>query len=244
MAHPKYLIITLVVSAAILTATSLWWGHENNVSLLSPATESDRSSETIPGPLPVEALNQQDQTNEQSMETTATENPKVTFKTNRGDITILMYEDLMPVTVGNFIDLASKNFYDGTKFHRVIEGFMIQGGDPNSKGDNSAAYGTGGPGYTIQDEFVADAKLSNVRGTIAMANTGQPNSGGSQWFINLVDNTGLDFDKEPLSSRHPVFGRVIAGMDVVDAIGATETGMRDLPTEAVIITDIVVERGS
>lgn len=243
MAHPKYLIITLVVSAILLGATSFWWSHKNNVPLLNPTSDSDFYDDALPGPLPLEALNQQDQTNS-SMETTTAENPKVTFKTNRGDITLLMYEDLMPVTVGNFIELAEKNYYDNTKFHRVIAGFMVQGGDPNSKGDNSASWGTGGPGYTIQDEFVTDAKLSNVRGTIAMANTGQPNSGGSQFFINLVDNTGLDFDKEPLASRHPVFGRVIAGMDVVDAIGATETGQRDLPTEAVIITDIVVERGS
>lgn len=244
MAHPKYLIITLVISAILLGGTSFWWSHENNVPLLNPTSDSDLYDGSLPGPLPLEALNQQDQPNAQSMETTTAENPKVTFKTNRGDITLLMYQDLMPVTVGNFIELAEKNFYDGTKFHRVIAGFMIQGGDPNSKGDNSATYGTGGPGYTISDEFVQDAKLSNVRGTIAMANTGQPNSGGSQWFINLVDNTGLDFDKEPLASKHPVFGRVVAGMDVVDAIGATETGARDLPTEAVIITDIVVERGS
>ncbi len=121
---------------------------------------------------------------------------------------------------------------------------MIQAGDPNSKGADSGTYGTGGPGYTIQDEFVADPLLSNVRGTIAMANTGQPNSGGSQFFINTVDNVGLDFDKEPFASRHPVFGRIVDGMDVVDAISATPVGARDLPTDPVIIESITIAEAS
>ena len=119
---------------------------------------------------------------------------------------------------------------------------MIQGGDPNSRGDNEAIYGSGGPEENVQDEFVAGDLLTNTRGTIAMANTGQPNSGGSQWFINLQDNTGLDFDKQPSSSRHPVFGRVQKGVDIVDIIGATETKERDLPVEPVVIETITIER--
>lgn len=240
MTNWKYLVLTLFLSALILGGISVWWGKENGVSVLNPSSTQERSDGSLPGPLPYESLNGDNQLNDQSMDTNTTTNPKVTLKTNKGDITILMYQDLMPITVGNFIELAKKDYYDNTKFHRVIEGFMIQGGDSNTKTDNVMSYGTGGPGYTIQDEFVADSKLSNVRGTISMANTGQPNSGGSQFFINLVDNIALDFDKEPLSSRHPVFGRVIEGMDVVDAIGATETGARDLPVEPVIITDVVV----
>ncbi len=169
-------------------------------------------------------------------------NPKAVFKTNRGVVTLELYEDAMPVTVGNFVKLAESGFYNGTKFHRVIDGFMIQGGDPNSKGDNAAIYGTGGPGYTIQDEFVEDPRLSNVRGTIAMANTGQPNSGGSQFFINTVDNLGLDYNKPPAGSSHPVFGHVVAGMDVVDAISSTETGVGDLPVEPVVIESVTIER--
>ncbi len=165
-------------------------------------------------------------------------NPRVVLKTNKGDITIEMYADRMPITAGNFIKLAGEGFYDETKFHRVIDSFMIQGGDPNSKGNNTLTYGTGGPGYTIQDEFVAG--LTNVRGTIAMANTGQPNSGGSQFFINLVDNTGLDFDKAPLSSKHPVFGAVVEGMEVVDTIAKVETGASDVPTDPVIIESVEV----
>lgn len=242
MANIKYIIITLVVSALLIGGIGVWVGQKTGELALIPSGDADLYEETAPGPLDVEDIQELNPTTDEPMENTA-QNPKVTLKTNKGDITFLMYEDLMPITVGNFIELAEKDFYDGIKFHRVIEGFMIQGGDPNTKGDNTAIYGQGGPGYTIQDEFVADAKLSNVRGTISMANTGQPNSGGSQFFINLVDNTGLDFDKEPLSSRHPVFGRVIEGMDVVDAIGATPTGMRDMPEEPVVIEDIVVDRG-
>ncbi len=178
--------------------------------------------------------------NQIPMEQTNTTNPIAVFTTNRGVIELELFADLMPITVGNFTKLASEGFYNGTKFHRVIDGFMIQGGDPNSKGDDAMSYGTGGPGYTIQDEFVANPLLSNVRGTIAMANTGQPNSGGSQFFINTNDNLALDFDKEPLTSRHPVFGRVITGMDVVDAIGTTATGPRDLPVEPVIIESVTL----
>lgn len=176
---------------------------------------------------------------DQYMETASTENPHVVFKTNKGDIELELFVDQMPITAGNFIKLAGEGFYNGTKFHRVIEGFMVQGGDPNSKGDDERIYGTGGPGYTIQDEFVEG--LSNVRGTISMANSGQKNSGGSQFFINLVDNTALDFDKPPFSSSHPVFGKVVSGMEVVDAIAQVQTNDRDLPTDPVIVSEIIVK---
>lgn len=132
-----------------------------------------------------------------------------TFETSEGTFVIELYTEQMPITTGNFIKLAKDGFYDGTIFHRVIKDFMIQGGDPQGTG-------MGGPGYTIEDEFVDG--LSNVKGTIAMANTGMPNSGGSQFFINTVDNTYLDWDKPPEQSKHPVFGKVIEGMDVVNAI--------------------------
>jgi peptidylprolyl isomerase len=158
-------------------------------------------------------------------------NPIVVLKTNKGDISIELFMDTMPVTAGNFLKLAKEDFYDGVKFHRVIKDFMIQGGDPNSKGDNTSSYGTGGPGYAIKDEFAKSN--ANDRGTISMANAGA-NTGGSQFFINLVNNAGLN-------DKHPVFGKVIEGMDVVDAIGAVKTGVNDLPIEPVIIEDIVVK---
>ena len=167
-------------------------------------------------------------------------NPTVTLRTSQGDIVLELYRDKMPITAGNFLSLARSGFYHGTKFHRVIDGFMIQGGDPNSKTAAVETYGTGGPGYVIEDEYVTDEKLSNIRGTIAMANSG-PRSGGSQFFINVANNTGLDFDKEPLSSKHPVFGRVISGMDIVDAIARTPTGERDVPLEPIVITETTVE---
>jgi len=125
---------------------------------------------------------------------------KVVFETNKGNIVIELAED-MPITAGNFKKLVSEGFYDGVIFHRIIDNFMIQGGDPTGTG-------SGGPGYSIKDEFVKGS--TNVRYSISMANSG-PNSGGSQFFINLADNTFLDWDKEPLSSKHPVFGNVVEG---------------------------------
>ncbi len=185
-------------------------------------TNDDTSNETAPMP-----------------EAQTTGNRTVVMTTNKGDITIELFTRDMPITAGNFLSLAERGFYDGIKFHRVIDGFMIQGGDPLTRDDaNMARWGTGGPGYAIEDEFVPG--LSNVRGTLSMANSG-PNTGGSQFFINTVDNVNLDFDKQPLTSRHPVFGRVISGMDVVDAISKVPTGARDVPVEPVIIERIVLQ---
>lgn len=157
-------------------------------------------------------------------------NRKAVFDTNKGKFTIELFEDKAPLTTGNFIKLVNQRFYDGLIFHRVIPQFMIQGGCPEG-------IGTGGPGYTIKDEFHKD--LSNVRGTIAMANRG-PNTGGSQWFINIVDNCYLDYDKKPYSSAHPVFGKVIEGMDVVDSISQVQTGRNDKPVKDVIIHKITI----
>jgi len=226
-------IIIVLIGSAILVGLLAWW-----VDSRTPDTEALlKNEELLDGPLSPEAL---ETNNNQAIMNTS--NPVAVFATNKGTFEIELFEDQMPITVGNFVKLAEEGYYNGTKFHRIIDGFMIQGGDPNSKGDDTASYGTGGPGYTIQDEFVAAENLSNVRGTIAMANTGQPNSGGSQFFINTVDNLGLDFDKEPLTSKHPVFGHVVQGMDVVDAISSVETGPRDLPLEPVIIESISIQR--
>ena len=142
---------------------------------------------------------------------------KVLLKTNMGEVTVQLYED-MPITAGNFQKLVEKGFYDGTVFHRIIDGFMIQGGDPTGTG-------RGGPGYAIKDEFTR--KNRNDRGTISMANAG-PNTGGSQFFINLVDNNYLD-------KAHPAFGKVVEGMEVVDAMGKVKTGPTDRPVKEVKI---------
>jgi len=148
---------------------------------------------------------------------TQNQSKKVLLETNMGNITIELYSD-MPITAGNFEKLMKQGYYDGVIFHRVIDGFMIQGGDPTGTG-------TGGPGYKIKDEFTNHNK--NDRGTIAMANAG-PNTGGSQFFINLVNNNFLD-------PKHPVFGKVVGGMDVVDKIGKVKTGPSDKPLNEVKI---------
>ncbi len=169
------------------------------------------------------------------------DNQKVVLHTNYGDITLELYNEQMPVTAGNFVKLVQEGFYDGTMFHRVIDNFMIQGGDPNTKTDDVMSYGTGDPGYAIPDEHVAGEGLSNMRGTISMANSG-PNTGGSQFFINLAENIYLDFDKEPLSSKHPVFGRVIEGMDIVDAIAKVDVAPgRNLPLSPVVIESAKIQ---
>jgi len=133
------------------------------------------------------------------------------LETSEGKIVIKLYND-MPITAGNFESLVKKGFYDEVIFHRVIDGFMIQGGDPTGTG-------MGGPGYTIKDEFTHTGGNKNNRGTISMANAG-PNTGGSQFFINLVDNNFLD-------GKHPTFGVVVEGMDVVDKIGMVQTDSQD-----------------
>ena len=166
-------------------------------------------------------------------------NPIAVFDTSLGEFKIELFEDKSPITAGNFKKLAEEGFYDGTRFHRVIKNFMNQGGDPLSKDlAQSARWGTGSPGYSIKDEFIEG--LSNVRGSISMANSG-PNSGGSQFFINVVDNTNLDWDKPPAQSKHPVFGKVISGMDVVDAINNVETVPGDRPREDVLINKVTIE---
>jgi cyclophilin family peptidyl-prolyl cis-trans isomerase len=136
------------------------------------------------------------------------------IKTSKGDIKIEFYGEDSPITVNNFMNLAKQGFYNGTKFHRVIKDFMIQGGDPNSKEDNTMFYGTGDPGYKFEDEF-NNHKL--VRGSLAMANSG-PNTNGSQFFIVTVDETPW------LDKKHTNFGYVTEGMDIVEAIESVETG--------------------
>ena len=115
---------------------------------------------------------------------------QVLMKTSKGDITIELFTDTMPITAGNFLDLVDKGYYNGLHFHRVIQGFMLQGGCPHSRDPNSPRCGTGDPGYKIADEHLPDAKFSNEPGTLSMANAG-PNSGGSQFFINTVHNLSL-----------------------------------------------------
>jgi len=229
------LIALLFFCGALVVAIAMWVGPEKQDAKIS---ETEETLDQLPAPLAADELKayEADMTNDS--------NPVAVFTTNQGVIEIELFDNKMPITAGNFMNLAGKGFYNGTKFHRVIEGFMIQGGDPNSKTDDVMTYGSGGPDYTIADEFVAGEELTNVRGTIAMANTGQPNSGGSQFFINLVDNTGLDFDKPPMQSSHPVFGRVVKGMEIVDAIAKVETNAGDVPVEPIVIEKVEIRGAS
>ena len=153
-------------------------------------------------------------------------NPIAVFETNHGTFEIELFEDKAPITVKNFIDLAEKGFYDGLIFHRVIDGFMIQGGDPNGMG-------TGGPGYTIPDEFHKDLKHDG-EGVLSMANAG-PNTGGSQFFITLAATPWLD-------GHHSVFGKVVKGMDVVREIGKVDTDFQDKPLAKVVMEKVTIRR--
>jgi peptidylprolyl isomerase len=226
------MIALLFFCGAMVVAIAFWLGPEKPVDT-KEVTDSKETLEELPAPLTPEELAAYD------VDMTNNNNPVAVFTTNKGVIEIELFDDVMPITAGNFAKLSREGFYNGTKFHRVIEGFMIQGGDPNSKSDDALTYGSGGPGYTITDEFVEGDKLTNVRGTIAMANTGQPNSGGSQFFINLVDNKNLDFNvPDPNNSAHPVFGQVVKGMELVDTIARVETNPGDVPIDPIVIEKV------
>jgi len=161
-----------------------------------------------------------------AQQTISKKNSVAKFETSKGDFTIELFEDKAPITTKNFIDLVNKKFYDGLIFHRVIDGFMIQGGDPKGNG-------TGGPGYNIPDEFHPDLK-HDAAGILSMANAG-PNTGGSQFFITLTATPHLD-------KKHAVFGKVINGLDVVQTIGKVKTGANDKPVEDVVIKKITIEQ--
>lgn len=152
------------------------------------------------------------------------ENRKIKFTTNKGVFVAEMFEDKAPLTTKNFIELVEKGFYDGIIFHRVIDGFMIQGGDPTG-------IGMGGPGYKIKDEFGEGLKHDD-EGILSMANAG-PNTGGSQFFITLAPTPWLN-------GHHAIFGKVVEGMDVVRLIGVVPTDFRDRPREAVTMEKVEV----
>ncbi len=159
------------------------------------------------------------------------QNPIVTITMNTGDVMKLeLYPDIAPISVNNFISLASKGFYDGIIFHRVIKGFMIQGGDPDG-------IGTGGPGYSIKGEFSANGvenSLKHTAGVLSMARSMNPNSAGSQFFIMHKDAPHLD-------GSYAAFGKIIEGMEVVDKIAETRTDWHDKPMEEQVMEKVTVE---
>ncbi|RLB49433.1 MAG: peptidylprolyl isomerase [Deltaproteobacteria bacterium] len=167
-------------------------------------------------------------------------NPTATFQTSSGNFTVEIFIDKMPITGNNFLELARSGFYNGLHFHRVIKGFMIQFGCPHSRDPQSPRAGTGGPPHgNIQDEHPAEHQLSNEPLTLSMANTGQPNSGGSQFFINTVHNSFLDWFS-PGQSKHPVFGKISDGADIVEQIGSTPTNAGDKPTTPIQVLSVTV----
>lgn len=158
------------------------------------------------------------------------QNPVVTIETNAGVIKAELYPEVAPNTVNNFISLIQKGFYDGVIFHRIIEGFMIQGGDPDG-------VGTGGPGYHIKGEFSQNGFENNLlhsAGVLSMARSQMPNSAGSQFFIMHKDAPHLD-------GAYAAFGKVIEGMDVVDAIATTQTNYMDAPVEEQVMSKVTVD---
>ncbi|WP_346355516.1 peptidylprolyl isomerase [Azotosporobacter soli] len=159
------------------------------------------------------------------VQTPSGKNPIAVFETSKGTFKVELNADKAPQTVNNFVSLSRKGFYDGLIFHRVIDGFMIQGGDPKGNG-------TGGPGYSIPDEFSKDLRHSGA-GILSMANAG-PNSGGSQFFITLAPTPWLD-------GKHAVFGNVSEGLDVVKMIGKAKTGPQDKPVEDIVIKKITIQ---
>ncbi len=226
--------IEIVVGICVVFALGMGYSLFQKLSVPATTTEYEQKTPE-PAPIktsttdqkPIDTITEQKQliNNKQNkMEKTV-----ATMHTNKGDITIEFFDTLTPNTVANFVKLAKSGFYDGVKFHRVIKGFMIQGGDPLSKDDTKKEYwGTGGPGYKFNDEITTENR--NVTGTISMANAG-PNTNGSQFFINVKDNNFLDI-------KHTVFGKVTSGMDVVTAIENTPTDSTDKPIDSVVIESI------
>ena len=154
------------------------------------------------------------------------------IETKFGSVELKFFPDSAPKHVNNFIDLAEKGFYDHTTFHRVIPGFMIQGGDPNSKNPDKSSHGMGGPGHTVKAEF---SDKPHKRGILSMARSANPDSAGSQFFICVKDSSFLD-------RQYTVFGEVVSGMDVVDQIVNQPRDARDNPNERVEMTVKIIEK--
>lgn len=221
MSQTNKTVLAIVTLAVAVVAVAIM--VRNRADVAEAPTPSDQSSSsTVP-------VIQSSTSSKTSMEATITQ---ATLKTNYGDIVIAFDNANTPATVANFTKLASSGFYNGTKFHRVIAGFMIQGGDPLSKDDSKQSmWGTGGPGYQFADEI--KPTNNNAKGTISMANAG-PNTNGSQFFINVEDNF-------PLNGKHAVFGHVTSGYDIVEKISKVATTPNDRPVEPVVISSIEIK---
>lgn len=195
------------------------------IPLTTPSTTTESVTTTTPTTTPIVSSTPSSTSMTDTTTTTPNELPRVRISTNKGDIVVELFSSDAPKTVENFLTLVNKEYYNGVIFHRVIKGFMIQGGDPTGTG-------SGGPGYKFADELNANTesyKRGYVRGTLAMANAG-PNTNGSQFFIMHADY--------PLPHAYTIFGRVVEGLDVVDAIATTQTDRSDRPLEEVVMKTV------
>jgi len=225
-------IILSALFVVLIGGTGYWFSTREASTSPAPPGDAYQATSTPQVTVPNPASSTPTTTTKITKPTTNQKIMNATLHTSMGDITIEFSPTGTPNTVANFIKLAQSGFYDGTKFHRVIKGFMDQGGDPLTKDDaKEAQWGTGGPGYKFNDEITANNK--NDAGTIAMANSG-PNTAGSQFFINAVSN-------QFLNPNYTVFGRVTAGMDVVTAINNTPTDSSDRPLTPVVLKSITLK---
>ncbi len=217
----KGIIIGAVIVLLLLLGIG-WWSNKSNlgnpiqsqIDLTATGINTDQASSS-----PIKQNNNLKEIKNMSH--------LVTIKTNLGEIKFITYDADAPKTVENFITLAQKNFYDGVIFHRVIDGFMIQGGDPTGTG-------TGGPGYTFADELnptTPSYQEGYKKGIVAMANAG-PNTNGSQFFIMVAD--------VPLDKNYTIFGKVIAGQEIAEAIAKVKTGMNDKPLSPVVMEKVTI----
>ncbi len=237
-------IIILFLFILILGGCNLKSGEQNSETKLTGAVKGtynesdilnkinqlkgkDMSTENQANKTNSESSSAQNQASGVELEDLFSKYNQVLIRTNKGDIKVQFYAE-SPLTVNNFLNLANQGFYNGTKFHRVIKDFMIQGGDPNSKSDDWSTHGTGGPNYRFNDEF-NNHKL--VKGSLAMANSG-PNTNGSQFFIVTAEETSW------LDGKHTNFGQVVEGLDIVDKIEAISVNANSHPMEDVVIENI------
>ncbi len=228
-ASPRFPWLALIIVVIVILAGIQWWSMRSSEA--PPPIADTYSTET---PATTSNIPQISTGQQASVVMSTTTNQiknrmhTVTIETNKGTIVFETYDADAPKTAENFVTLAQKAFYDGVIFHRVIEGFMIQGGDPTGTG-------SGGPGYKFADELnpaTESYKTGYVRGTVAMANAG-PNTNGSQFFIMHKDT--------PLPNAYTIFGHVISGMEVVDAIATTPVGPGDRPIEQIVMKKVTVK---
>lgn len=212
----KNIILSLVVIAIVVVGGYYLFRNDDKAATPVVTTDNLLASTTV------------ETQNTQTTTTIKKEKNMITIETNYGTIVFETYNNDAPKTVENFVTLANKGFYNGLTFHRVIPGFMIQGGDPNGNG-------TGGPGYKFDDELnpnTASYKAGYKKGVVAMANAG-PNTNGSQFFIMTADY--------PLPNNYTIFGKVVSGQDVVDKIASVKTGANDKPVSPVVMKTVTVE---